>query len=231
LGGRRFAAILLGPTLGPTIVADGLMIKSHFARYAVPLVLLAAVAGCAPQAAPPAHPNPIIVREFAFTPGIVTLDPSFGFSLYRGSPGVPASQRAASVGRAAAFSVADAATQQLDGLGYDAVRSNTAVPEPGARALIVTGDFRRIDEGRRRRIGSENSSLAVDVEIAYQTGGAAAQRVAALHLDSQRIPSGESVGAGRTASVNSAAGRIGGVIARYVADLARLNKWPAVIPR
>jgi hypothetical protein len=198
-------------------------------RAAVAVLLAVAVAGCVPQGAgSPAHPNPIIVREFAFTPDIVTLDPSFGFSLNRGSPGVPTRQRAESVGRAAAFSVADAATQQLDSLGYDAVRSDAAAPEPGARALIVTGAFRQIDEGRRRRVGAENSSLVVDVEIDYQVGGGAPQRIAALHLDSRRIPRSEIVGgAGRTASVNSAAARVGGVIARYVADLARLNKWPA----
>ncbi len=137
-------------------------IRSTLTAAAAALFLVA-LAGCLPQAAgPPAHPNPIIVREFAASPGVVTLDPSFGFSLNRGAPGVPPRQRAAGVGRAAAFSLADAITQQLITLGYDAIRSDTAVPEPGARALIVSGAFRHIDEGRRRRVGAENPSIAVD---------------------------------------------------------------------
>jgi hypothetical protein len=199
--------------------------------YAVAVALLStAIGGCGPQGGggPPAHPNPVIVREFAFTPGIITLDPSFGFSLYRGSPGVPPRQRAESVGRAAAFNVADSAAQQLVSLGYDAIRSDTAGPEPGARALIVTGAFREINEGYRRHIGADTSTLVVDVEIAFQGGGAAPQRITALHLDSRRIPRSEIVAAAinRNPGINSAAARIGGVIAHYVADLARLNKWP-----
>src|SRR5258708_25360500 len=132
-----------------------------------------ALTGCVPElAGSPAHPNPIIVREFAVSPGVVTLDPSFGFSLHRGVSGVPPSQRAAGVARAAAFSLADAIAQQLSLLGYDAIRSDTATLEPGARALIVTGSFRHIDEGRRRQVGAENPSIAVDAEIDYHTEGA-----------------------------------------------------------
>jgi len=187
-------------------------------------LLLVILGGCVPQPGPPVHANLIIVRQFAFSPEIVALDPSFGFSLRRGAPGVPPRQRAESVGRAVAYSLADTATQQLDSLGYGAVRSDTAAPEPGARALVITGRFRHIDEGRRRRVGAENSSLAVDVEIDYQAGEGTPQRITALHLDSRRIPRSEIVAVGRdSASVNTAAARVGGVIARYVADLARLN--------
>src|SRR5258708_38777629 len=118
-----------------------------------------ALAGCVPErAGSPVHPNPIIVREFTFSLGVVTLDPSFGFSLYRGASGVPPSQRAAGVARATAFSLADAITQQLVASGYDAIRADTAVPEPGARAMIVTGAFRQIDAGRRRHGCAENPS-------------------------------------------------------------------------
>jgi len=191
-------------------------------------LLIVALAGCVPQTASPAHPNPIIVREFAASPGVVTLDPSFGFSLYRGAPGVPPSQRAAGVGRAAAFSLADAITQQLTNSGYDAIRSDTAAPEPGARALIVSGTFRHIDEGRRRRVGAENPSIAVDAAIDYQTAGAAPQRITELQLDSRQLPRDAIVGvsARRGFDVNLAATRVGGAIAHIVSDAARLNNWP-----
>ena len=196
---------------------------------AVAALLLLAVAGCAPQGAsgPPAHPDAVIVREFTFSPSIITLDRSLGFSLHRGAPGVPLRQRAESVGRAAAFNLADTAVQQLRSLGYDAVRSEAAGPEPGARALIVTGTFQHIDEGKRRHVGAVNSSLAVDVEVDYQAGRGSPQRITALHLDSRRIPRSEIVNtAGHGTGVNTAAARVGGVIARYVADLARVNHWP-----
>ena len=188
-----------------------------------------ALAGCVPErAGSPAHPNPIIVREFTFSLGVVTLDPSFGFSLHRGASGVPPSQRAAGVARAAAFSLADAIAQQLVASGYDAIRSDSAVPEPGARALIVTGAFRHIDEGRRRRVGAENPSIAVDAEIDYQVETAAPQRITELHLDSRQVPQSAVVGVSvrRGVDVNLAATRVGGAIARYVSDTARLNNWP-----
>ena len=193
-------------------------------------LFLVALVGCVPErAGSPAHPNPIIVREFTYSLGNLTLDPSFGFSLDRGAPGVPARQRAAGVGRAAAFSLADAIAQQLVTLGYDAIRSDTAAPEPGARALIVSGVFRHIDEGRRRRVGAENPSIAVDAAIDYQTQTAAPQRITEIHLDSRQVPREAIVGvsARRGVDVNLAATRVGGAIARIVSDAARLNNWPA----
>jgi hypothetical protein len=191
--------------------------------------LLALLAGCTAQPeGGGSHPNLIIVREFSVSPGVITLDPSFGFSLYRGSPGVPPAQRAASVGRAAAFSVADAIVQQLAGLGYDVAKSNTATAEPGGRALIVTGVFRHIDEGRRRRVGAENARIAIDVEIDYQAGGGAPLRMMSFPVDSQRTAGGGIGGAGRRGvNVNAAADRAGRIVAQTASELARLNRWPA----
>jgi len=190
--------------------------------------LLFVLAGCE-QLAGTVHPNPIIVREFGLSTGAITLDPSFGFSLYRGTPGVPPRQRAAGVGRAAAFAVADQITLQLQALGYDAIRSDDAQPEPGAKALIVSGTFRTINEGYRRLVGAENAHVAVDVEISSQTAGGAPQRIANLHLDSRQAAREPLVGvsARRGADVNLAASQVGAATARYVAETARLNKWPA----
>lgn len=197
---------------------------------AVAVLLLAVLAGCVPQleGGPAAHPHPIIIREFTFSPGVVTLDPSFGFSLYRGSPGVPPRQRAAGLGRAVAFNLADVLAQQLSALGYDVIRSESATVEPGARAMIVSGTFRHINEGYRRRVGAENSSVAVDVHLDYQPAGGRAQRLAAFPLDSRLVAGGGMTGvsAREAADVKAAAARLGGAIARYVADAARLNKWP-----
>ncbi len=205
------------------------LLGSGLARAAV-FLLLATLGGCVPPTSGGGgHPNLVIIREFSFSPSVVTLDSSFGFSLYRGSPGVPPRQRAESVGRAAAFSLADTAAQQLGSLGYDVVRSDTAMPEPGGRALIVTGTFQRINEGHRRHVGAENASVIVDAEIDVQSAGAAAQRVMALQLDSRRVPRDAVIAASgsRGTSVNTAAARVGSALARTVSETARLNNWPA----
>src|SRR5215204_1141462 len=138
--------------------------RSNIAATCAGLLFLVFLAGCGPQyETTTPHPNPILIREFAFSPGIVTLDPSFGFSLYRGERGVPREQRAAGLGRAVSFNLTDAMAEYLTGLGYNVLRSESGSHEPGTRALIVSGTFRRIDEGQRRRVGAENSGVAVDV--------------------------------------------------------------------
>lgn len=197
---------------------------------AVAALLFVVVAGCAEVVAPPpGDPTPIIIREFAVSPGIVTLDPSFGFSLRRGERGVPRSQRAAGLGRAVAFNLADAMTESLTRLGYSVIRSESATVEPGARALIVSGAFRRIDEGNRRRIGAENSGVTVDLAVDYQAYGATPQRLAVLQLDSRQLGGERLVAASarQRGDVKIAASQLGAAIGRYVGEAARLQKWPA----
>jgi len=200
-------------------------------RTAAAVLLMSVLTACpAPNEAQRAgHPNLIIVREFSFSTGAVTLDPSFGFSLHRGQSGVPLRERAASVARAAAFNVADTIAQRLAGVGYDVVRSDTAAAEPTGRALIVSGRFRNINEGHRRRVGAENASLAVEVDIEQQNGASTPQRLTSFPVDSRRIGSGglTAVSAPRGANLSSAAARVGGAIANTVAETARLNNWPA----
>jgi hypothetical protein len=183
---------------------------------AAAVLLLVILAGCVPQpdTGLSGHPNPIIVREFAVSNVVITLDPRFGFALNRGAAGVPPRTRSASVGRAAAFILADAIATQLGNFGYDAIRSDTANAEPGGRALVVTGTFSQINEGHRR----QNASVAVDVEVGYQTAGAAPQRLTAFH---------NSAGARSGGGVNAAATAVGRTIASYATDLARANNWPA----
>ncbi len=195
---------------------------------AVAAFFLGIVAGCVPPSAtaPSGHPNPIIIREFTVSPRVITLDPSFGFSLYRGAPGVPPRRRAASVGRATAFSLADAIATQLGSLGYDVIRSDTAGAEAGGRALIISGAFDRINEGHRR----QNASVAATVEVSYQpSAGAAAQRLTAFQLDSRGIRQDPvvEVATRRGGGVTAAATVVGHVIANYTSNLARLDNWPA----
>lgn len=194
---------------------------------AAALLLLGGCAEHVENAGGAGHPNLIVVREFAAPVGVVTLDPSFGFSLQRGAPGVPPARRAASLGRAAAFTLADTVAEQLRALGYDAVLSNEGGPEPGGRALVVSGAFRGIDEGSRRRVGAEGGSVAVETEVAYLTSGERPQRLMAFPLDSRQVSGERAVSAtARREPINAAATRLGAAIARTVAELARRNSWP-----
>ena len=173
------------------------------------------------------HPNIIIVREFAASTGVVVLDPSFGFSLNRGQPGVPPRERAGAVARGAVFELAETVAERLRELGFDAVRSATEMPEPGARGLIVNGVFRKIDEGYRRRVGDENSNISISAQVEYRAPGAPAQVLMVLNLDSRQLPAAAAVSTrGGGSNVNAAARRLGNEIARSIVDLARRNNWP-----
>ena len=171
-----------------------------------------------------AHPNIVIVREFAAPLGVVTLDTSFGFSLSRGEPGEPPRQRGAAVARAAAFALADGIVERLHALGFDAVRSQTEQPEPGARALIVTGAFRKIDEGYRRNVGSENSNVVAEAQLQYVAADAPARILQSLQLDSARLR-GDSSAVRGGSGIDAQARRIAAEIARQIADIARRNGW------
>lgn len=192
------------------------------------LALLLAVAACAPKGGEPAFPlthlNPIVVHEFAFSLGAVTLDPTLGYSLDRGAPGVPRAERAQAVGRAAVFNLTDALSGELNRLGYDVVTGQDGAVMPGARALIVNGDFQHIYEGHRHEGASADVSVAID----YQLGGRPPQRLVEFALDSQRLGrEGLVPAAGQHGEdVNYEATRLGAAIGRYVAELAQQNRWP-----
>jgi hypothetical protein len=195
-----------------------------FAAVLLPILLAGCAAPRPRQAAAPAtNRNPIVVDEFAFSPGVVALDPSFGFSLERGAPEVPPRQRAESVGRGAAFNLADAITEDLVRLGYDAEHADSGAPVPPGRVLLVRGQFRQIYEGHRR----QRAHVAVAVEIDSQIPGGAPQRVNSFQLDSRTLPGGPYPGRYGT-DVNYQATRLGNAIAAYVAQTARTNNWPGV---
>jgi hypothetical protein len=190
--------------------------------------LLLVLTACAPQVETGLiHPNLIIIRDFTASTGTVVLDPSFGFSLNRGQPGVPPRQRAGAVARGAAFELAETIDERLRELGFDVVRSATEMPDPSTRGLIVNGVFRKIDEGYRRRVGDENSNVSVAAQVEYRAPGAAPQVLLALNLDSRQLPPTAAVSTrGGGSNVNAAARRVGYEIARSIADIARRNNWP-----
>jgi hypothetical protein len=190
---------------------------------------LLALAGCIEGVTISGPPSDfIVVSDFAVPEGVVHLDSSFGFSLYRGEAGVPPQQRAASVGRAVAFLVADAITDRLRARGYDA--TSTTNPNPvgsGYRALLISGTFSAIDEGQRRRVGNEHSAVIATVEIKAELPGGGTQRVQSFTVDSRSAPEtrAQSGAAKRESGVDADATRVGAEIARVVAEVARRNNW------
>jgi len=205
---------------------------SDFRRWLTRLAAVAslvALAACVEEATaiPGAPSDYIVVSDFAVPAGAVRLDPSFGFSLYRGEPGVPPERRAASIGRAVAFLVTDTITDRLRALGYSAVSTIDQAPQTGKRALLVSGTLRLIDEGSRRHPSEMRSAVAGDVAIRAEVPGLGVQPVQSFAVDSRTAPPVALAGAvtRNEAGVDADATRIGLQIAGVVAEVARRNNW------
>jgi hypothetical protein len=201
----------------------------RFVARRAALFLLPALAACAFTSGLTSGPPSdfIVVSDFTVPEGIVHLDSSFGFSLYRGEPGVPVRQRANSVGRAVAFLVTDTVTDRLRARGYDAVSAINANMPTGYRALLVSGSFRAVDEGQRRRVSDEHSAVIAVVEIKAEMPGGTIQPVQSFTVDSRTAPQTRTTGAAtkRETGVDADAARVGAEIARVVAEIAQRNNW------
>ena len=203
--------------------------RRSIVRVAVGLPLLAA-GGCVEGLTVGSGPASdfIVITDFIVPAGAMKLDPSFGFSLYRGEPGVPAQQRAASIGRAVGFLVTDTIVDRLRALGYDAVSTTDPSPKTGSRTLVVTGAFREINEGERRRPTEVGSAVIADVQIKAEIPGLAGlQPVQNFAVDSRTAPRAGAPGATtrRETGVNADAARVGAQIAAVVGEVARRNNW------
>jgi len=198
------------------------------AKLAATLSLLA-LAACVQQAAVSSGPPSdfIVVSDFTVPEGVVRLDRSFGFSLHRGEAGVPTSQRAGSVGRAVAFLVTDTIASRLRALGYDAQSTVNPAPRTNVRALLISGRFRTIDEGERRRPNETGSAVIAEVEIKAGIPGSGIQNVQSFTVDSRTAPPAAAASGAthRETGVDDDATRLGAQIAGVVAEVARRNNW------
>jgi hypothetical protein len=201
------------------------------AKLALTLTLLTP-AGCVEGVAPGPPSDFIVISDFTVPEGAVRLDPSFGFSLYRGTAGVPTAQRAAAVGRAVGFLVTDTITQQLRALGYDAESTVNPAPHTGHRTLLVSGTFREIDEGERRRPREARSAVVAEVQIRADVPGIGISPVQSFSVASRGAPPAATASAAtsRETGVDADAARIGAQIAAVVAEVARRNNWVAMKP-
>lgn len=208
----------------------GLSSLSRLARVvaALPLLALAACAQGTATTTSASSSDFIVVSDFAVPSGVVRLDPSFGFSLYRGETGVPAERRAASIGRAVGFLVTDTIVDRLRQMGYDAVSTTSANPAgSGYRALVVGGTFSTIDEGQRRHPTEARSAVVVNVAIQAELPGGKLQPVQSFTVDSRSAPQvhEENGATKRETGVDADATNVGAEIARVAGDVARRNNW------
>jgi hypothetical protein len=211
---------------GPERVNVQVLLRSARFVAAFLLLTLAACVEGVTEASPAS--DFVVVSDFTVPQGVVRLDPSFGFSLNRGEAGVPTEKRAASIGRAVAFLVTDTIVDRLRGRGYDT--TSTTNPNPtgsGRRALIVSGTFRTIDEGQRRRVGNEHSAVIAEVEIKAELPKGGSQKVQSFTVDSRSAPQTRATGGAtkRETGVDADATRVGAEIARVVAEVAKRNNW------
>jgi hypothetical protein len=195
----------------------------------LPAACVAPEGGPQPATGSSARPAIVVVRTFEAREDVVAVDPSLGFSLRKGAPGVPRSVRAASVGRAAAFVLSDALVEELQAAGIDAVRAGPGAPPPAGSALVISGVFAKIDEGRRGQ-GAGHSQVVADATVEYRSPAGAPQRLLDLHEDSAELTEAGDTGGPRRAhyalaGVDADAARVGHAIGRAVVDLARRQNW------
>ena len=151
----------------------------------------------------------IYVRTFHAAPAQVQVDGGLMQRVRSMATGSPAAGAQSQDAFEAREQVADEIVRTLRAQGLNAVRWDGPAPA-NANALIVDGDFRKIDEGSRRRrmligLGAGKSEVDVQVRISYQPahGAAVPLQSFAANADSGHIP-----GVAETAGVGAVAGHV-----------------------
>lgn len=157
----------------------------------------------------PVHADVIVVRAFDVDAGQVQLDGGLAQKVSMMATGGSSAGAQSQAAAEAREQVADEIVSQLKARGLNAVRSDAPVPA-GANALIVAGDFRKIDEGSGRRrlligLGAGKSEVGADVRISYKQANGVAVPLQSFvaDADSGRIP-----GVAETAGIGAAAGHL-----------------------
>ncbi|MGO4326918.1 DUF4410 domain-containing protein [Cupriavidus sp. 2TAF22] len=201
----------------------------------------------------------IYVHAFSADAGQVRLDGGFMQKVKTMATGSSAAGEQSQEASEAREQVANEIVRTLRGQGLNAVRSDAPAPA-NANALIVEGDFRKIDEGTSRRrllvgLGAGKSEVGVQVRISYKPANGAPVPLQSFvaNADSGHIPGiAETAGVGAIAghvAVAAAAGtgvhgvsemkhdtiyadatRLGDSIGKQVAAASNEERWMAVQP-
>lgn len=189
----------------------------------VSMLLAIALSGCAGatatqkfQSAPveASRPALIVVYPFAVTPSEVKLNQGIVQRAYRAVTGKESAEQLQT-----AHDTADNLCKQVAGdlskKGYKAVCQNRGEPVSGANALVVDGQFTKINEGNRLRrlvigFGAGESTMDTNVQVAYWTNGSYTKLLDFItHADSGKMPGAVVMGPAGAAAGGSAAVIVG----------------------
>ncbi|RDK07413.1 DUF4410 domain-containing protein [Cupriavidus lacunae] len=157
----------------------------------------------------PVHADVIYVRAFDASAGQVKQDGGLARKVkLMVAGGFPASATA-QLASEAREQVANEIVRALQAKGLHAVRSDAPVPA-GANALVVDGDFSKIDAGTARRrlligLGAGKSEVSAAVRITYQPATGAPVPLQSFVADAD---SGHMPGVAETGGVGAAAGHL-----------------------
>jgi hypothetical protein len=164
----------------------------------------------APGPLPTVKAEIVYVYAFDATADQVTLDDSSllhkFMAMTNGTPTAEQQQQAALKARE---QLADNLVHQLQAIGVPAMRVDGPAPA-GRNALIVEGQFEKIDAGNRRRriligLGAGKSEVGATVAVLYRPANGTPQPLVTF---SAKADSGHMPGVAETAGVGAAAGQI-----------------------
>lgn len=163
------------------------------------------------SAAPPGTADIIYVQTFNASPDQVKVDSRLMQKVMAMAGTDSQAGKAVRDAREARDQVSDEVVRELRAKGLNAVRLDGPVPAtPGANALIVTGEFDKIDEGNLRRrmvvgLGAGKSDVGASVELVYQPANGPAVPVQDFHASAD---SGHLPGVAETAGVGAVVGHV-----------------------
>jgi hypothetical protein len=153
------------------------------------------------------RPTQVLVREFAVSPGQVSLDRGISSRLLQAMSGVPQSTAEAESGQRVAATLADQLVAELQRNGLPAQRVERSAPLPPGTALL-DGQILSVDGGNRTRrnligMGAGRSSVEADAQLYYVSPTAGQQLLESLEAAAQ---SPRKPGAAETMGASAAAG-------------------------
>ncbi|MBP0619282.1 DUF4410 domain-containing protein [Cupriavidus consociatus] len=157
----------------------------------------------------PVQADVIYVHAFNADAGQVQLDGGLMQKVKMMATGGSAATAQSQAAAEAREQVANEIVRELRAQGLNAVRSDAPAPA-NANALIVEGDFRKIDEGTSRRrllvgLGAGKSEVGASIRISYQPANGAPVPLQSFVAD---VDSGHMPGVAETAGVGAVAGHV-----------------------
>ncbi|MEM5431357.1 DUF4410 domain-containing protein [Cupriavidus oxalaticus] len=157
----------------------------------------------------PVQADVIYVHTFNADVGQVQLDGGLVQKVRMMATGDSAATAQSQAAAEASQQVANEIVRELRAQGLNAVRSDAPAPA-NANALIVEGDFRKIDEGTSRRrlligLGAGKSEVGASIRISYKPANGAPVPLQSFVADAD---SGHMPGVAETAGVGAVAGHV-----------------------